>query len=40
VPRFAKDFLTSETGGVPAALRAYVEAVRNKTFPAAEHTFA
>jgi len=40
VPRFAKDFLTGETGGVPAALRAYVEAVRNKTFPAAEHTFA
>jgi len=40
VPRFAKDFLTGETGGVPAALRAYVQAVRNKTFPAAEHTFA
>ena len=40
VPRFAKDFLTGEAGGVPAALRAYVEAVRNKTFPAAAHTFA
>jgi len=40
VPRFAKDFLTGDAGGVPAALRAYVEAVRNKTFPAAEHTFA
>ena len=40
VPRFAKDFLTGEAGGVPAALHAYVEAVRNKTFPAAAHTFA
>jgi 3-methyl-2-oxobutanoate hydroxymethyltransferase len=40
VPRFAKDFLTDEAGGVSAALRAYVEAVRNKTFPASEHTFA
>jgi 3-methyl-2-oxobutanoate hydroxymethyltransferase len=39
VPRFAKDFLTGEPGGVPAALRAYVDAVRAKTFPAAEHTF-
>ena len=40
VPRFAKDFLTGEVGGVPAALRAYVEAVRTQAFPASEQTFA
>jgi 3-methyl-2-oxobutanoate hydroxymethyltransferase len=37
-PKFSKDFL-AEGGSVPAALRAYAEAVRNGTFPAPEHCF-
>ncbi len=37
-PKFSKDFL-DEAGSVPAALRAYVEAVRQGRFPAAEHVY-
>jgi len=37
-PKFSKDFL-GEAGSVPAALRAYVEAVRQGRFPAAEHAY-
>jgi len=37
-PRFAADFL-QEAGSVAAAARAYVEAVRQGRFPAAEHCF-
>jgi 3-methyl-2-oxobutanoate hydroxymethyltransferase len=37
-PRFSKDFL-SEAGSIPAALRAYADAVRRGTFPDAEHAF-
>lgn len=37
-PSFVRDFLAEE-GTVPAALSAYVEAVRSKAFPAKEHTF-
>ncbi|MEJ2106691.1 MAG: 3-methyl-2-oxobutanoate hydroxymethyltransferase [Acidiferrobacteraceae bacterium] len=37
-PKFAKDFL-SENGTVAKALKAYVDAVKGGTFPAAEHSF-
>ncbi|MDR3388375.1 MAG: 3-methyl-2-oxobutanoate hydroxymethyltransferase [Rudaea sp.] len=37
-PRFSKDFLAG-TGSVLEAMRAYVTAVRDGEFPAAEHSF-
>jgi 3-methyl-2-oxobutanoate hydroxymethyltransferase len=37
-PRFSKDFL-ADGGSIPAALRAYAQAVRNGGFPDAEHAF-
>mgnify|MGYP002725446402 CR=1 FL=1 len=37
-PRFVKDFM-SGSGTVSGALSSYVTAVRDKSFPAAEHTF-
>ena len=37
-PRFVKNFLT-ETNSIQAAVTAYVEAVKNKSFPAAEHSY-
>lgn len=37
-PRFSRDFLAG-AGSVDAAIRAYVAAVREKRFPAAEHSF-
>jgi 3-methyl-2-oxobutanoate hydroxymethyltransferase len=37
-PKFAKDFL-AENGTVARALKAYVDAVKGGTFPAAEHSF-
>ncbi|MDR1076913.1 MAG: 3-methyl-2-oxobutanoate hydroxymethyltransferase [Xanthomonadaceae bacterium] len=37
-PRFVKDFL-AEGGSVAGAVRAYVEAVRNGSFPDAEHAY-
>lgn len=37
-PSFVRDFL-AETGSVQAALSAYVQAVRDASFPAQEHTF-
>ncbi len=37
-PRFSKNFLTG-TGDVPAALTAYVQAVKDGRFPADEHSF-
>jgi 3-methyl-2-oxobutanoate hydroxymethyltransferase len=36
--KFVKDFM-AEADSIPAAIRAYADAVRNKTFPAPEHTF-
>ena len=39
IPGFAHDFL-ADTGSVPAALAAYVSAVREGRFPAAEHGFS
>jgi 3-methyl-2-oxobutanoate hydroxymethyltransferase len=37
-PRFVKDFL-AETGSVPAAVAAYVHAVRDGRFPGPEHSY-
>jgi len=37
-PGFSKDFM-ADTGSVEAAMRAYVEAVHNGSFPAREHCF-
>ena len=37
-PRFVKDFLAS-SGSVAGAITAYVEAVKNGSYPAAEHTY-
>jgi 3-methyl-2-oxobutanoate hydroxymethyltransferase len=37
-PRFARNFL-QDSGSVQAALAAYVQAVKNGTFPAAVHSF-
>jgi 3-methyl-2-oxobutanoate hydroxymethyltransferase len=37
-PSFSKDFL-QETGSIPAALSAFVSAVKEGTFPGTEHTF-
>jgi 3-methyl-2-oxobutanoate hydroxymethyltransferase len=37
-PSFVRDFL-ADTGSVGAALRAYVKAVKDQSFPAKEHTF-
>jgi 3-methyl-2-oxobutanoate hydroxymethyltransferase len=37
-PKFSKNFL-ADTGSIEAAARAYVAAVKDGTFPAAEHAF-
>ncbi len=37
--RLAKDFLAEQTGGIRAAVMAYVAQVKAKQFPAAEHSF-
>lgn len=37
-PRFVKDFL-ADAGTIQGAIEAYVKAVRDRTFPAPEHTF-
>jgi len=37
-PKFSKNFLAG-SGGIEAAARAYVDAVKNGSFPAAEHAF-
>jgi 3-methyl-2-oxobutanoate hydroxymethyltransferase len=34
-----KNFLEGETGGIQGAIAAYVEAVKNGTFPAPEHCY-
>ena len=38
-PSFSKDFL-AEAGSIPAALAAYVRAVKDGSFPGASHSFA
>jgi 3-methyl-2-oxobutanoate hydroxymethyltransferase len=37
--KFVKNFLEGETGGIQGAIAAYVEAVKNGTFPAPEHCY-
>jgi len=37
-PRFSKDFL-QEAGDIRAAVRAYVQAVKDGSFPSDEHSF-
>lgn len=37
-PRFVKNFMTGQSS-IQGAVQAYVEAVKNNTFPASEHTF-
>lgn len=37
-PRFVKDFL-ADSGSIPGAIAAYVEAVRSGHFPTAEHSY-
>lgn len=37
-PRFVRNFL-AETGSVQSAVRAYVQAVKNQTFPAQQHSY-
>ncbi|NNL07502.1 MAG: 3-methyl-2-oxobutanoate hydroxymethyltransferase [Gammaproteobacteria bacterium] len=39
IPRFSKDFMV-DADGIEAAVRAYVEAVKNKRFPGSEHAFS
>ena len=36
--KFVKNFMAGQPD-IQSAVRAYVEAVKNKTFPAAEHSF-
>jgi 3-methyl-2-oxobutanoate hydroxymethyltransferase len=38
-PKFVKNFLTDSTAGIPGAIKAYVEAVENQTFPSDLHSF-
>lgn len=38
-PRFVKNFLADSSNGIPGAIKAYVRAVKEKTFPADEHCF-
>lgn len=38
LPRFVKDFV-AETGSIPAAIRAYVSAVKTGRYPAPEHSY-
>jgi 3-methyl-2-oxobutanoate hydroxymethyltransferase len=38
IPKFAKNFLV-ESGSIPAALSAYVQAVKSGAFPGSEQTF-
>ena len=38
-PKFVKDFMAGQNG-IPAALAAYVSAVKERSFPAAEHGFS
>jgi 3-methyl-2-oxobutanoate hydroxymethyltransferase len=38
-PKFVKNFLAQSQSGIPGALRAYVDEVKSKRFPAPEHCF-
>ena len=38
-PKFVKNFLTDSSAGIPGAIEAYVEAVKNGSFPAPQHCY-
>jgi len=38
-PRFVKNFLPESDTGIPGAITAYVQAVKNGSFPAPEHSY-
>jgi 3-methyl-2-oxobutanoate hydroxymethyltransferase len=38
-PRFVKDFMHGQAGGIAAAVEAYVRAVKDGSFPGPEHSF-
>ena len=38
-PRFVEDFLSGQPGGIPAALRAFRDAVKSGAFPAPRHCY-
>lgn len=38
-PRFVKNFLAESDSSIPGAIKAYVDAVKNGSFPAPEHCF-
>ena len=38
-PRFVKNFLAGSKNGIPGAIKAYVEAVKEKAFPTNDHCF-
>ncbi len=38
-PKFVKNFLAESSNGIPGAIAAYVEAVKNGTFPGPEHSY-
>lgn len=38
-PKFSKDFLAGQSGGISAAISDYVKDVKSGTFPAEEHSF-
>lgn len=39
-PKFVKNFLSESGNGIPGAIKAYVKAVKDGTFPAKEHTYS
>ena len=38
-PKFVKNFLAESDSGIAGAIKAYADAVKGGTFPAAEHSF-
>lgn len=38
-PKFSRDFMSGQSGGIAAALKDFVLAVKDKSFPGPEHTF-
>jgi len=38
-PKFVKNFLAESDSGIPGAIKAYADAVRNGSFPGPEHSF-
>ena len=38
-PKFVKNFLNDSDNGIPCAIKAYVKAGKEQTFPAEEHCF-